>query len=489
MTSVEPGSWSIDPDQEPGSTVCLLTPEQGGLVRRTVLPGGLRVITERMQGVRSAAFGIWVGVGSRDESHAQMGSAHYLEHLLFKATRRREALEISALMDAVGGDMNAFTSKEQTCYYARVLGKDLPLAIDVVGDIVTSALLRPQDVEAERGVILEEIAMRDDDPSDLAHDEFLTGLFGDTELGRSILGTQETIEAITRDAIASFYQQRYRPESIVVAAAGDLDHDEVVTLVGRAFTSAGWLGDLGVRPDSPRTGVGPGAGRGEASRPGSSGAGLTRGGEVRLDSTDAGVGCGLVAVPTRGGVRVVPRQTEQAHLVLGVPGVARHDPRRYSLGILSTILGGGMSSRLFQHIREQRGLAYSVYAFSTGYADAGTFGAYAGCLPAKADQVLELALAELADVAANGVTDEELERGKGQARASLVLGLEDSASRMSRLATGDLILGELPSLDERIARIDALTGEDIARDAAAILAAPRALTVVGPFDEDRAFAL
>lgn len=297
--------------------------------------------------------------------------------------------------------------------------------------------------------------MRDDDPSDLAHDEFLTGLFGETELGRSILGTQETIEAISRDAIASFYRQRYRPESIVVAAAGDLDHDEVVALVGRAFADAGWLAGGDVRPESPRSGV----------------------------------GADVSAVPSRGGVRVVPRKTEQAHLVLGVPGVARNDPRRYSLGILSTVLGGGMSSRLFQRIREQRGLAYSVYAFATGYADAGTFGAYAGCLPAKADQVLELALAELADVAANGVTAEELQRGKGQARASLVLGLEDSASRMSRLATADLTLGELPSLDERIARIDALTAEDIARDAATILSAPRALTVVGPFDEDRTFAI
>ena len=179
VTALRPGSWSIDPDQEPGSTVTLLSPDQGGLVRRTVLPGGLRVITEHVPGVRSAAFGIWVGVGSRDETHAQMGSAHYLEHLLFKGTRTRAAMEISVALDAVGGEMNAFTSKEHTCFYARVLDRDLPLAIDVISDIVTSALLRAEDVDAERGVILEEIAMRDDDPSDLVHDEFCSGMYGD----------------------------------------------------------------------------------------------------------------------------------------------------------------------------------------------------------------------------------------------------------------------------------------------------------------------
>ncbi len=220
MTAVLPGSWSIDPDQEPGSTVTLLTPDQGGLVRRTVLPGGLRIITEHVPGVRSAAFGIWVGVGSRDESHAQMGSAHYLEHLLFKGTRRREAMEISSLLDSVGGEMNAFTSKEHTCFYARVLDRDLPLAIDVISDIVTSALIRAEDVDAERGVILEEIAMRDDDPSDLVHDEFMLGMYGETDLGRSILGTHETIADISRDAIDSFYRERYKPHAMVVSVAG-----------------------------------------------------------------------------------------------------------------------------------------------------------------------------------------------------------------------------------------------------------------------------
>jgi predicted Zn-dependent peptidase len=416
-----------------------------------VLPGGLRVITEQLPGVRSAAFGIWVGVGSRDESHAQMGSAHYLEHLLFKGTRRREALEISSLIDEVGGEMNAFTSKEHTCFYARVLDRDLPLAIDVISDIVTAALLRPEDVDAERGVILEEIAMRDDDPSDLVHDEFMEGMFGPTDLGRSILGTQQTIEGIPAQAIASFYAERYRPEAMVVAAAGALEHDEVVRLVDAAFRASGWLADPGVRPRPARNG-------------------------------------GL-APPTSGGLRLVPRPTEQAHLVLGVPGVPRADARRYTLNILSTALGGGMSSRLFQEIRERRGLAYSVYAFSSGFSDAGVFGAYAGCLPSKVDQVLELAVGALDDVARHGLTAEELARGKGQAKGSIVLGLEDSGSRMSRIGNADLVLGELPSIDEVIARIDAITMDDIVREAAALLSAPRALTVIGPFEAGRTFAL
>ena len=451
MTAVLPGSWTINPDQEPGSTVTLLTPDQGGLVRRTVLPGGLRIITEHVPGVRSAAFGIWVGVGSRDETQAQMGSAHYLEHLLFKGTKRRESLEISSALDAVGGEMNAFTAKEHTCFYARVLDRDLPLAIDVISDIVTSALLRPEDVDAERGVILEEIAMRDDDPSDLVHDEFMLGMYGDTELGRSILGTHETIAGISRDAIASFYGERYRPEAMVVAAAGAVDHDEVVRLVTEAFASAGALGEPHVRPLPARRG-GP-------------------------------------DVPTTPGIRVVSRPTEQAHILLGVPGVARADERRYTLSVLSTALGGGMSSRLFQEIRERRGLAYSVYAFSTGYSDVGLFGAYAGCLPGKVDQVLELAVAGLDEVARNGLTAEELERGKGQTKGSIVLGLEDTGSRMSRIGSADISTGDLPSIDGLLARIDAITLEDIAREAATILTAPKSLTVIGPFEESRVFTV
>jgi predicted Zn-dependent peptidase len=437
-------------DRRPGSTRTLLREDDGGLVRRTVLPGGLRVITEQVPGVRSVSFGIWVGVGSRDETKSQMGSAHYLEHLLFKGTARRTALEISAAIDAVGGEMNAFTTKEYTCYYARVLDADLPLAVDVVSDLVTGALLHPEDIESERGVILEEIAMHDDDPSDLVHDEFSLAMFGDTPLGRPILGTEETIEGIRRSAISGFYRRRYRPESMVVAAAGRLDHATVVRNVRAAFGRAGLL-DGDAAPALPRIG------------------GRTR--------------------TRRGGeVRVLDRRTEQANVVVGVPGIVRTDPRRYALGVLNSALGGGMSSRLFQEVREKRGLAYSVYSFATQYSDAGVVGWYAGCLPGKVDAVLDLCRTELAKVVDFGITDEELARGKGQLRGSLVLGQEDTGARMSRIAKAELLHDELPGVDEILRRIDAVTPEDVRLLAGELLTATPTLTVIGPFDPDRDFS-
>ncbi len=435
-------------DQKPGSTRTLLD-EDGARVRRTVLPGGLRVVTENLPGVRSAAFGIWVGVGSRDETPAQAGAAHYLEHLLFKGTERRSALDISAAIDAVGGEMNAFTSKEYTCFYARVLDVDLPLAVDVVSDLVTSALLRAKDVDGERDVILEEIAMRDDDPGDLVHEEFADAMFGPTPLGRPILGTVETIEAITPRAIRAFYHRQYRPENMVVSAAGNVDHAAVVRLVRRAFGAAGLLeGDAS--PAVPRRG-----------------AFRTRG---------------------AGDVRVLSKTTEQANVVLGVPGLARDDDRRFALGVLNSALGGGMSSRLFQEIREKRGLAYSVFSFASHYADTGMFGVYAGCMPKKIDDVLEISRDELAKVAAHGITDEELARGKGQVRGGLVLGLEDTGSRMSRIGKAELLAGELWSTAEVLTAIDEVTIDDVREIAGSLLEVTPTLAVIGPFDTDRDFS-
>ncbi len=435
-------------EQAVGSTVTLLD-EEGAKVRRTVLPGGLRVVTERLPGVRSAAFGIWVGVGSRDETPAQAGAAHYLEHLLFKGTPRRSALDISASIDAVGGEMNAFTSKEYTCFYARVLDADLPLAVDVVSDLVTSALLRAADVESERDVILEEIAMRDDDPGDLVHEEFADAMFGPTPLGRPILGTVETIGAITPRAIKSFYKSRYRPENMVVSAAGNVDHAAVVRLVKKAFGAAGMLEGDAV-PAAPR-----------------SGAFRTRG---------------------AGAVRVLTKTTEQANVVLGVPGVARDDERRFTLGVLNASLGGGMSSRLFQEIREKRGLAYSVFSFAAHFADTGQFGVYAGCMPKKVDDVLAITREELAKVAAHGLTAEELARGKGQVRGGLVLGLEDTGSRMSRIGKAELLNGRLWSTGEVLHAIDSVTVDDVRDIAATLLDVTPTLAVIGPFDPDRDFS-
>src|SRR6202046_3939927 len=353
-------------------TVCSPVTSADSTVRRTVLPGGLRVVTEFLPSVRSVSLGIWVGVGSRDEDVPHAGATHYLEHLLFKGTGRRTALEISAAMDAVGGEMNAFTAKEYTCYYARVLDSDLPLAVDILSDMITSSLITPKDVDAERDVVLEEIAMNEDDPSDTAHEAFTAKLYGDTPLGRPILGTTDSIKAITRDQIYEHYRARYGPEHLVVAAAGNLDHDTVVRLVTDAFGPAL---DRAAEPAPPR--------RNGPPVPGKAGT----------------------------GTKLISRGIEQANLVLGCEGLARTDGRRFALGVLNAAFGGGMSSRLFQEVREKRGLAYSVYSFSAQHADSGVWAVYVGCLPSKADDVLAICREEIAKVVDGGLTDAELARG------------------------------------------------------------------------------
>ena len=425
-------------------------PADGATVRRTVLPGGLRVITESLPAVRSVALGIWVGVGSRDEDVRHTGATHYLEHLLFKGTKRRTALEISSEMDAAGGEMNAFTTKEYTCYYARVLDADLPLAVDVLSDMVTNSLITLQDVDAERNVVLEEIAMNDDDPTDTAHEAFAAHLFGDTPLGRPVLGTVESINAITRDQIYEHYRAKYSPEHLVVAAAGRLDHDELVEQVRQSFGPV-LHGD--VEPAPPRL-------SGEYAQPG------------------YGTGTGL---------RLVSRGIEQANLVLGCEALSRTDERRFALGVLNAAFGGGMSSRLFQEVREKRGLAYSVYSFSGQHADIGMWGIYVGCLPSKADEVLAICISEVDKLLSGGLTDAELDRGKGQMRGSIVLGLEDPSSRMSRLGKSELVYPRLEPVDEVLAAIDAVSHDDIRAIAAEILTRPKTLAVVGPFDDASAF--
>jgi predicted Zn-dependent peptidase len=429
-------------------------------VRRTVLPGGLRVVTEFLPAVRSVALGIWVGVGSRDEDEAHAGATHYLEHLLFKGTRKRTALEISSEMDAVGGELNAFTAKEYTCYYARVLDADLPLAIDILSDMVTDSLIEPKDVDAERNVVLEEIAMNEDDPGDTVHEAFTTRLFGDTPLGRPILGTVDSINAITRDQIFEHYRARYTPPHIVVAAAGNLDHDAVVEGIRAAFAGASedhLLAYGDTPPAPPRLRGGPG-------------------------SLWDGYG------PAAGsGVNLISRPIEQANLVLGCEGLSRTDDRRFALGVLNAALGGGMSSRLFQEIREKRGLAYSVYSFSSQHADTGLWGVYVGCLPSKADEVLKIASAEVAKLVESGLTDAELDRGKGQVRGGIVLSLEDPSSRMTRLGKSELVYPGLEPVDEVLAAIDAVTHDDIKAIAAEVLTRPKVLAVVGPYDDSDAF--
>jgi predicted Zn-dependent peptidase len=437
------------PAQPPGSTRTLLRETDGGLVRRTVLPGGLRVISEAMPTVRSVTVGLWAGVGSRDESPRLAGATHYLEHLLFKGTTRRSSLEISSAIETVGGELNAFTTKEYTCYHAHLLDVDLPLAVDVLTDMVTSSLIAPPDVESERQVVLEEIAMRDDEPDDAVHDLFAEDMWGDSPLGRPVLGTQESITSISRGAVAGWYRRRYRPENVVVAAAGNVDHGQLVRLVRKGFGRAGVLADE-IPPAPARVGGTP--------------------------------------PPVRGGVQLVSRHIEQANLVLGVPGLSRTDDRRFALGVLNATLGGGMSSRLFQEIREKRGLAYSVYSYASQYADAGLVAIYVGCLPQKVDQVLALCRDEIAKIAADGITERELTRGKGQLRGGLVLGLEDTSSRMSRLAKAELVYGELPSVADLIASVDAVTLDDVRDVARELLSVPPSLAVIGPFEDDERFA-
>jgi predicted Zn-dependent peptidase len=426
-------------------TRTLGTDPAGAITRRTVLPSGLRIITESIPTTRSASLGVWVGVGSRDETPAMSGASHFLEHLLFKGTHKRTALDISAEIEAVGGETNAFTTKEYTCYYARVLDADLPLAVDVLCDAVADSILDAADVETERGVILEEIAMHDDEPGDEVHDVFTEAVYGTHPLGRLISGTEDTIAALTRRQINGFYRKRYTPPYIVVAAAGNLDHATVVRLVRKALAGT----PLDSAPAAP-----------------------------------APYRAATAGVRTRPAQTVVrKRDTEQAHVVLGCPGIGRQDERRFALGVLNNVLGGGMSSRLFQQIREQRGLAYSVYSYGSQYADSGVFAVYAGCAPAKLDEVLDLTRAELAAVAADGITAGELARGKGMVKGSYVLGLEDTGSRMSRLAKSELLYGDLMEVDELLARVDAVALDEVNVLAAELLTQPMSLAVVGPFDE------
>ncbi len=430
-------------EQAPGTTRTVLTERDSAgavvsTVRRSVLPNGLRIVTEAMPGVRSASIGVWVGTGSRDETPRLSGASHFLEHLLFKGTSARSALEISASMDAVGGEFNAFTAREYTCFHARVLDDDLPLAVDVLGDMLTHSLLRPHDVEAEREVILDEIAMHDDDPEDVVANLFSAAAWGSSPLGRPVGGTAPSVTALTRAQIERFYRRHYTAENMVVAVAGNVDHRAVLRLVKKAFDFSSAPGT----PTSPRP-----------------------------------------ATPFKravGRTLTVQRPFEQANVILGFNAIGREDERRYALGVLSTILGGGSSSRLFQEVREERGLAYSVYSYPIHTADSGALCVGLSCLPPKLDEVLTVVRGSLASLSTGGVTEEELARGKGQLRGGLVLGLEDSASRMSRIAKADLLYGDLPGIDDTLSRIDGVTADEVHALARELFAQPEILAVAGP---------
>ena len=422
------------------------TASGGSSVRRSVLPSGIRILTEQVPGSQSVSVSFSVAVGSRDETNNHFGSTHFLEHLLFKGTKTRTAMEIAVAFDSVGGSSNASTGKEHTSYYAKVQDKALPIAVEVIADMLTSSLIDETEFENERPVILEELAMNDDDPQDVVHEAFSSAVLGDHPLGRPIGGTIETITAVSRAAVWEHYQNNYRPQDLVVAAAGSVDHQELIKLVEQGLSVAGW--DLGLQAKPvPRRLLNP--------------AKISRGSKLN----------------------VIHRPISQVNIMVGSEGLYVDDPRRYAMGVLNTVLGGGMSSRLFQEIREKRGLAYSVYSFNQGYSDAATFGLYAGCSPAKAKEVTELMIAELDKVAQSGITSEELALARGNISGSLALKFETNQARMSRLASAEIVAGEFMDLDETIERFEAVELSRVQALAQDLLKLPRSIVAVGDVTE------
>ncbi|WP_371177004.1 pitrilysin family protein [Buchananella felis] len=411
-------------------------------LQRTILPGGTRVLTEVLPGAQSVTIGMWVAAGSRDERDGEHGATHFLEHLLFKGTPTRSAEQIAATLDAVGGDLNAATGKEYTAYHARVLGVDLPLAVEVLGDMVTSSLLDRQEFAREREVILDELAMAADDPTDVVHEEFCAAAQHGGELARPVGGTAQTVKAIAWESVREHYDRVYHAPELVVVAAGAVNHAQLVELVARALERGGWLAG----EEAPR--------------------GRRSGGQApALES---------------GQVRSVRRPVEQAHLVLGARSFAAGTTQRWPMSVFLSVLGGGMSSRLFQEVREKRGWAYSTYSYDSRYSDSGHFGLYAGCAPSRVHDVTSVLLEQWYAMASEGPTAEEMARARGQLRGSLVLGLEDTGARMFRLGHAEIVYGHLTPVERMVERLEAVTAADVAAVASRLWAAPRAFALVGP---------
>jgi predicted Zn-dependent peptidase len=409
------------------------------VIRRTRLDSGLRVVTEALPGLRSVTLGMWVGSGTRDETDIESGASHFLEHLLFKGTEDRSAREIAEAIESVGGEMNAFTTHEQTVFYVRVPDTELELAFDILSDIVWQPAFREADVESERQVILEEIGMRDDTPDDLVHELFEQAIFPAHPLGREVLGRERTIKAMTRERIAEYHRAHYHPSNVVVAAAGNLAHEEVLERIEVRFPRR----DV-ARPDRPHP-----------------------------------------PLPDTEPIVVTTRPTEQDHLVLGVRALPALDPDRYAFTVLNQALGGGMSSRLFQSVREDRGLAYSVYSYRAAYDDTGFLAIYAGTAPDRVHETLGVIRDELDAVLRDGLADLEIEAAKGHIAGSLAMSLETSSSRMRRIGRSEQLEREVPSIDELVARIRSVTADDVGRVIDRVLRdTPRTLAVVGPHEVD-----
>lgn len=409
-------------------------------VSKTVLDSGVRILTEHVQGAPSVAISVSVGVGSRDESKHHLGSTHFLEHLLFKGTSRRSALDISIAFDSVGGSSNAATAKEYTSYYARVQNSAINLATDVLLDMFTSAKIDQVDFETEKTVILEELAMNDDDPEDVAHEAFSDALMPNSDLGRPIGGSKESILAVSRGQVVDHYRQHYAANTLIVAAAGGVEHAHLVELVQNQLESVGWLDAQDPISRRPQ--------------------------EFRKPNE-----------PDR--FRLIEKDTQQSHVILGFQSPHSMDEDRYALAIFNTILGGGMSSRLYQEIREKRGLAYSTYSYQHGYSDSGFFGLYAGCNSENAEEVVKLMREQLEDIASQGVSDDEFTLAIGNITGSLALRFEASMARMNRLVGVELGSGEYLAVSEVLDKFQAQTKADVLRVANRIASAPSSLVAVG----------
>jgi predicted Zn-dependent peptidase len=404
----------------------------------TTLPNGLRVITETMPSLRSVAMGCWVDTGTRDENGNEAGVSHFLEHLLFKGSETLSARQVSETFDAIGAESNAFTSKEATCYWARLLDTEVPTGLDIMSEIIQRPAFRPHEIDAERQVVIEEINMSEDDPDDVAFENFTTLFFKGHTLEAPVLGTRESIRAMTRDDIDGYWKRRYGAGSMVVAAAGSVDHDRFVGMIADRFGD--WNGDPVPHHFAP-----------------------------------------LAPTPA---TKVTHRETEQAHVVIGGPGLNRADERRWAFEVLNHVVGGGMSSRLFREIREERGLAYAVYGFRLSYADTGAWGVYVGTTPSQTETCMEIIREELAKVVADGITEEELERAKGSMRGGLALSLEEANSRMIKLGRDELSGMPHLSVDERLARLESIDLSQV-QDVAVDLygSSERVIGAVGPFKD------
>lgn len=403
----------------------------------TTLPNGLRVISEQMSALRSVSVGCWVDTGARDEWANEAGASHFLEHLLFKGTEELSARQISETFDGMGAESNAFTSKEQTCYWARLVDDDLPVGMGLLSEMLQRPAFRQNEIDSERQVVIEEINMHEDDPQDSAFEAFSRAIHSGHALGKPVLGTRDSIGDMTRRDLQGYWSRRYGPGSVVVALAGAVEHSEAVGLAGELF--GGWSG--------------------------------------------AQVGHDFLPNTPLSSVGLVERDTEQAHLVLGGMGLGRSDERRWAFGILNLVLGVGMSSRLFTTVREERGLAYAIFSFNHSYADSGVWGVYVGTTPAHTRQVMELIFGQLSQLAEEGITEAELEKARGAARGALALAMEDSQSRMVGLGRDEICGMQHYSMDERLERILAVDRRQVVEVARQVLTGPKTLGAVGPFQQ------